>query len=85
MAAGAKRRWQHLPRAMCWGDPVTPSCPRGICPPRRGKTRGEGAQGGSVSPSATSAWDMGTWELVFGGGSGTPAGNTTDPTSTASP
>lgn len=75
MAAGAKRRWQHLPLAMCWGDPVTLSCPRGICPPRRGKTHGEGAQGGSVSPSATSArdgdvrsgfwwWEWHTWQGI---------------------
>lgn len=84
VAAGAKRRWQHLPPAMCWGDPVTPSCPRGICPLRRGRTHGEGARG-ALCPHQPPAHGMGMWELVFGDGSGTPAGNTRDPIGMASP
>lgn len=69
MAAGAKRRWQHLPRAMCWGDPVTPSCPRGICPPRRGKTHGEGARGGLCVPISRqrTGWGRGNCFLAVGG------------------
>lgn len=69
MAAGAKRRWQHLPLAMCWGDPLTPSCPRGICPPRRGKTHGEGARRGGCVPTShqRTGWGRGNCFLAVGG------------------
>lgn len=65
MAAGAKRRWQHLPLAMCWGDPVTPSCPRGICPPQRGKTHGEGHRE-ALCPHQHMGWGCENWFLAVG-------------------
>lgn len=78
MAAGAKRRQQHLSPAMCWGDPVTPHSLRGICPPQRRGT------GGICIPSSYQHDGMGLWVLGFGSGSACQAGthtcgDTTDP------
>lgn len=67
MAAGAKRRRQHLPPAMCWGDLVTPHCPRSICPPQRGKTCDNGTWG-ALRPRQLPADAMGMWVPIFGGG-----------------
>lgn len=71
MAAGAKRRLQHLPRAMCSGDPVTPSLPaQHLAVPGEGKPTAtwNGGLKGRLRALETIGWQgqraedrMGTW------------------------
>lgn len=75
MAAGAKRRLQHLPRAMCSRDPLTPSLPAQHLPvPGEGKptaTWHGAGKAGSVPWKLQGGWgcgDAGMWGLagIFG-------------------
>lgn len=69
MAAGAKRRRQHLPPAMCWGDPGDPPLPVWhLSAPARDNARRWGT-GGSTSQQLP-VDGMGTWVPVFGDGRG---------------
>lgn len=58
-----------FPQPCAGGTPVTPRCLRGICLPRRGTTRGDGARG-APRPQQLPVDGMGTWVLVFGDGRG---------------